>query len=584
MDLTLSLPFSLVNTKGATALLLGSGISSAASILTGWGITLDLAQKVAAMLGEKSGPDPAEWYQQKFGEEPDYAKLLEQLAPTPAERQRLLRGYFVPTDEDREQHLKEPTKAHHAIAELVSKGYIRVILTTNFDPLLELALEAAGVQPAVVSNVASISGMMPLQHEPVTIIKLHGHYLDTRLRNTPAELASYEPELDKLLDRVLDEYGLIICGWSGVWDVALRNALLRCPTRRFSTYWTVKGTLAEEAKPLAKQRAAKVIEIAGADVFFQGLAEQVAALEDLAQPLPATTAVALATLKRYLPVEAQRIRLHDLMTAEVEAVWGRISELIPTGQPTPENMKRVVGALDALMDRLVHLLAVGAYWSTEMQQSLWTNTVARLSKLPGERSSSWSVWGQYHDYPLLLSFYAVGLGATAAGNDDLLTDLLLTARLRDSGSYGNELQSPAKRMFESIDQEYFAPMWPTKHVLSVNDYLHQVLRPAFKELVPDDATYDDVFDRFEYLTTIAFRGALQGTGDSKAHYFRHGRYMVREGWSRKNAVVEQVKKEMALKGVMWPLLRRGLYDHSDTALEKDIVELDKLLEQARFWR
>lgn len=80
MDATLSLAISLTNTKGAAALLLGSGISSAAGILTGWGITLDLVQKLAATMGEKPGADPAAWYRDKFGEEPDYSKLLEGLA------------------------------------------------------------------------------------------------------------------------------------------------------------------------------------------------------------------------------------------------------------------------------------------------------------------------------------------------------------------------------------------------------------------------------------------------------------------------------------------------------------------------
>ena len=38
MDATLNLAISLSNTKGAEALLLGSGISSSAGILTGWAI------------------------------------------------------------------------------------------------------------------------------------------------------------------------------------------------------------------------------------------------------------------------------------------------------------------------------------------------------------------------------------------------------------------------------------------------------------------------------------------------------------------------------------------------------------------
>lgn len=584
MDATLSLAISLTNTKGATALLLGSGISSAAGILTGWGITLDLVQKMAAVEGELPGPDLAAWYQKKYDDEPDYAKLLQLLAPTPAERQRLLRGYFVPTDEEREQHIKQPTKAHRAIAEMVRQGYIRVILTTNFDPLLEMALEEVGVQPAVVSDAAAIAGMMPMQHEPVTIIKLHGHYLDTRLRNTPAELEAYEPELDRLLDRVFDEYGLIICGWSGVWDVALRQALLRCPTRRFSTYWTVKGGLAAEAQNLAKQRAANVIDIAGADGFFQGLAEKVAALEDLAQPLPVTTAVAVATLKRYLPVEAQRIRLHDLMMAEVEAVWERAEGLIPTGLPTVENIAQTVGKLDGLCERLVHLLAIGAYWSGPGHHSLWIKSVERMSRFktdPLRSSSNYVIWSELAHYPLLLTFYAVGLGAVAAGNTELLLDLTLEAKLR--GTYRDELEAPATRLFQPIGVDSLAPLWPTKHTLSLNDHLHQVLRSAFVEIVPENAAYDDIFDRFEYSTALAFKGVLTELKDSNAQFFWHGRYLIRGGRSGGNTAVKEVKKEISEMGPRWPLLKRGLFHGLTTELGPVVVELDELMSKARFW-
>lgn len=64
------------------------------------------------------------------------------------------------------------------MAELIRDGYIRVVLPTTFDPLLEKALEDAGVHPAIVSDISGITGMMPVQHEPVTIVKLHGHHLE----------------------------------------------------------------------------------------------------------------------------------------------------------------------------------------------------------------------------------------------------------------------------------------------------------------------------------------------------------------------------------------------------------------------
>jgi len=80
------------------------------------------------------------WYKEKFGEEPDYSVIIESLAKTSTERQGLLRGYFEPNDEEKKSGLKAPTDAHHAIARLITDGYINIVVTTNFDRLLEQAL------------------------------------------------------------------------------------------------------------------------------------------------------------------------------------------------------------------------------------------------------------------------------------------------------------------------------------------------------------------------------------------------------------------------------------------------------------
>jgi hypothetical protein len=208
IDPMLSLAFSVHANKGVFALLLGSGVSRAAAIPTGWEIVLDLIRKLAHLQAEDCDPDPAAWYRAAFGEEPDYAKLLDALANSPAERSQLLRSYFEPTDEEREQGLKIPTVAHRAIADLVASGYIRVIVTTNFDRLPDNALESLGIVPTVISTPDAMEGALPLAHTACTIIKVHGDYLDSRIKNTPAELSHYDSRVNRLLDQVFDEYGL----------------------------------------------------------------------------------------------------------------------------------------------------------------------------------------------------------------------------------------------------------------------------------------------------------------------------------------------------------------------------------------
>jgi hypothetical protein len=581
MDSALALSFSLHNIKGGTALLLGSGISSAAGILTGWGITLDLVKRIAAVEGESAGANPEQWYKERYSKEPDYAELIELLAPTPAERQRLLLPYFVASDEEREKKQKQPTKAHHAIAQLVAGGYIRVILTTNFDPLLELALEAVGVTPAIISDPSAITGMMPLHLEPVTIIKLHGHYLDTRLRNTPEELALYEPALEKLLDRVLDEYGLVICGWSGVWDTALRDAMFRCPSRRFTTFWTSMGPLAPEAKKLADHRKATLITIKGADDFFQGLAEKVASLEELDQPHPLSAAVAVATLKRYLPYDEHRIRLHDLVMQEVESLRMRIAETVPSVHATigkqGEVYVRAVKQLDKLSETVMSLMVTGLYWGTSDQMNLWYRALERLgSTSVSDIGGGYMQWYDLLKYPALLALYAGGMGALAADNEDAFIDLLLVPRLRDKAR--GEIYSPVESFDTPFDEQAAKMLWlPDKKLTPVSDYLHRVLRPILLELVPDDADYDTLFDRLEYL--MSYTGF--GSPGKQKGFVRYGRFYWRGSRMNDNPAVQQIDAAIAKKGADWLLLKKGVFGGKEEQLAKAITAHKEAIQQGR---
>ncbi|KAB2348588.1 hypothetical protein [Actinomadura rudentiformis] len=45
---------------------------------------------------------PSSWYENRYREPPRYETLLEKLAPTQLERQRLLKAYFEPSAEDLE--------------------------------------------------------------------------------------------------------------------------------------------------------------------------------------------------------------------------------------------------------------------------------------------------------------------------------------------------------------------------------------------------------------------------------------------------------------------------------------------------
>ena len=260
IDPLLSLSFNLHAQRGTYALLIGSGVSRAADIPTGWEVTVDLVAKLAHLQGEDCEGDEAGSYRAKYGKDPNYSEILSAVAPTSAVQQQLLKAYFEPTEEEREEGKKVPTAAHKAVAQLVSNGHVRVIVTTNFDRLLEAALEAEGIPPLVIASPDATKGAPPLAHAKCTIIKIHGDYLDHRIRSSPAALSKYDKAMDRLLDQVFDEYGLIVCGWSGEYDLALRRAIERAKSRRYPMYWAGLSEPRGVAKDLIALHAARFVE------------------------------------------------------------------------------------------------------------------------------------------------------------------------------------------------------------------------------------------------------------------------------------------------------------------------------------
>lgn len=281
VDPATALAMSMHAAPGVYAALIGSGVSRAAGIPTGWEVVQDLIQRVARAEGVAPSdvtPSPEEWWKRSGRPEPRYDTLIQTLAPTDAARQALLSGYFD-APPDRQAHV-EPTAAHAALAELVADGRVRVILTTNFDRLMERALDTVGVSAQIISDPSLVRSMKPLVHARATVVKLHGDYASKWLKNTPEELATYPPAWRGLLTRILDEYGLVIVGWSGEHDTALEKALLQSRPRRYPLYWAAhRGHLSEAARRIVDFRGAAPISVGSADDFLCNLRDQIRHLD-----------------------------------------------------------------------------------------------------------------------------------------------------------------------------------------------------------------------------------------------------------------------------------------------------------------
>lgn len=561
LDSRLSLAISMYSNPGVYALLIGSGVSRGAEIPTGWEVTLDLIDKIAVAYGEDRVEDPAAWFEGTFGEPPTYSRLLEELTASSTERQELLREYFEPTPEEAEEGKKRPTHAHQAIARLVDAGYVQVLITTNFDRLLEHSLEERGITPTVIHSPELAEGAAPLAHNDCTLLKVHGDYLDTRIKNTAGELEEYTEPIDALLDQIFDEYGLIVCGWSAEYDFALRRALERCRSRRYRTYWTDVSEPAEEAKALIEQLDADFIEIDGAESFFPDLEERVTALEERDRPHPLSVSTAITTIKRYMADSSQAIRLYDTVQDEAEEVLNKLSaeNISQETEFSEETLARRVEKYEDATELLRSMFAAGCRWEDGDTSDTWTDALQRVANLPTTHDGGLRGFRQLMDLPALMVAYAGGIAAITGRKYETVARLFMKPRVRrvgeDTGALVRHIS--AQGMFRLETARMLPGM--EKRYTPMSDYLHQVLRDTLKSFVREAPEYDRFFDLFEYLWGLQ-HAHLSGRWYKEDKLSGPtGRFTWRwNGGNRDD--YEEVTEWITGAGEDWPLLRAGLFD------------------------
>ena len=384
---------------------------------------------------------------------------------------------------------------------------MRVILTTNFDRLMEQALEAEGILPQVVASPAAVVGMEPIAHARCTVIKLHGDYASLEQLNTVEELSNYAEATAMLLDRVLDEYGLIISGWSGDWDHALVAAIERTRSRRYPLFWAAYGDLGDVAKRLVAQHRAQVISGATADVFFPDLVARLEALDALHEP-PLSLAMAIAQLKRALPDPTKHIQLRDLMDGHVSEVREALKDRPP--QPAaagPAELEEAHETLRRQLDPLLNLLAHGVYLDRDRQHTdLWVWTIEQLlraRRIPNGAFHPW--WDNLQHYPALLALRTASMAAVATSHDDVLIKMLKEPTWREQGGIERSPAFAVLHDYRVLDHDVINafPIWKGQKWLYPRSHLlRHTLQPVFLPIVGDEASYKELCDRTEYRIAL----------------------------------------------------------------------------------
>ncbi len=575
-DPTTQLAFSVHENRGVFALLLGSGLSRSAEIPTGWEITLDLVRRVALAQGAEEQSDWAKWYRDKTGQEPNYSALLEEIASSPDERRAILHRYIEPDEQDQEEGRKVPTKAHQAIAQLVRSGHIRVIVTTNFDRLMENALREQGVEPTVVSSADALAGAEPLTHSRCYILKLHGDYKDARILNTDQELSTYPECYDRLLDRIFDEHGLIICGWSGEWDHALRSAFLRAPNRRYPVYWAARGSLGTGATELAAHRSAKTISITGADEFFRSLQQRVETLEQSQRQNPLSIELLVNSAKRYLAKPEHRIQLDELFSQETERLLTQLddNQFSPQGQWNQDEFRSRVQRYEALTEPLARMAGVLGRWGDGSELPLILDIIRGLYHQAEKIGNGLTVWLGLRSYPAVLVFMTYGVGLTRSQRWKTLHELLVAPWPREHRDSKRVVSTLFLGEWKGARNEVWNQLEGLdRRKTPLSDHLLEVMTNWRSSFAGVSAEFELVFERFEFLAALTYLEEDSEASLEQAHANTpHGLFarmpVGRVGWreSSANSLILELQSEATITA----LLDAGFARNSRRFLELSI--------------
>lgn len=498
-----TLAFSVFFNPGAYCLLLGSGISKPAGIPTGWDIVLHLIRQIAQLHEETSGDDLADWYKKRFGISPNYSELLEQLASTPKERASILQDIIEPSSDDIENSRKVATLAHKAIAKLVEQGTIKYIITTNFDRLLEQALQQRNIIPLVISSEEAAIGATPLVEKRPIIVKLHGDYLDSRIRNTANELSVYSPSLSELVKLLLSQCGLITCGWSGEWDIALKDLLLSSTKRMYPAYYSHLGHDApQNLIDLSTSSNGRLLPIDNANTLFDNLSEKIESLITLKTKAdPLTRLIAIERCKKYNSEEKYRIRLHDLAIDEARKVAPILLEynLAALRVYNPAQIPTALQYYQTQCDILSGIVIVGSQWGAKLNSVIWRKAVKELSgSLTGSINNSAAYQVPLQKYPMLHLLYCIGIVSIYSKNYFNIAELFTSLEYNEEVSTRVGIESLIPSSILLWDYVRQIP-GRERNLTPSSELLYTLHYEPLQFAINSKADYDIAFDHFELL-------------------------------------------------------------------------------------
>ncbi len=267
-----SLAINIADLRRRFILFCGAGISRDASIPTASDILIDLKKRIYQQEIKRVSFDEGEfkkWISEnKQYEKMGYSESLDHLFPGIEQRRVYLNSFFEG---------KEPGEVHRLIAKLVKIGVFRFIITTNFDNLIEKALDEEGLK----DRYSVISTDDQAKHsdswdkvETCRIYKLHGDKDQGLIRNTISELDNLGEHLKKDFQELIDRHGVIVIGYRGA-DAGVMKCFENREFLRYPMFWQHRSTANEKVKQIMQRQDGRLIKFDSASKFLADLLDRI---------------------------------------------------------------------------------------------------------------------------------------------------------------------------------------------------------------------------------------------------------------------------------------------------------------------
>jgi tetratricopeptide (TPR) repeat protein len=242
----------------------------------------------------------------------------------------------------------QPGKGRQSVSFQSKAAFSRLILTTNFDPFLQIALQAVN-RLYFMSDTPDLGvsdEVLDDQSDAIHLVYVHGSIHRKLQAATNGSIDTLKRKNAQILGQVLKRHGVIVLGYSG-WDDAIVEALANCDQFDHRLYWCGReadperaGAFGERVPEILRKESACYVQIGGAGDFlakvFGGLVDgrprllenpiqqvremleiiDLSELESLGKSLPGSDVGLARESQKNVYVEARNSTLSRLAKAE----------------------------------------------------------------------------------------------------------------------------------------------------------------------------------------------------------------------------------------------------------------------------